>query len=155
MLAYAFYFLIYIGILRNSKKSIQFKLKETSSNELSDDEMMALKSEHQILKEESKPGVHAESQILSYILMNRKNISDNEIYLGVSLLCCLSCRVLLMNANQSFKNHLISIDLNFRGQHDLHFGDNWIWPDGLVNLKDSIATEIYEATLKDVDKLKN
>lgn len=90
-----------------------------------------------ILKNETKEGVHAEMKILSYILdtvveervkkkESKEPLETIEIYIGISQLCCLHCKKMLDAANEIFRKKELNIILNTRGTHGLDF--NWPCP---------------------------
>jgi hypothetical protein len=93
--------------------------------------LLSLKNKKtQILTEEPKSGVHAEVQMLSFLVkaIESGNIpTDGSIYIGISKLCCMNCRVMLDTANEVFKEKNIKVVLEFRGKHDLDFG-KWLPP---------------------------
>jgi len=107
----------------------------------------AFSSESQIIQQETKldkePRVHAEAQILAYLIkkyeaneLGRAGDKVKNVYLGISKLCCLNCRTLLQAANKVFSDKQIPIRIQFRGWHDLAV--KWRAP--------SIFTKSYQET---------
>lgn len=80
--------------------------------------------------------VHAEVQILAEIVklleqnefkFEKQGTSTEEIYIGVSKLCCPKCRIMLEVANIVFKENGIPLIIKYAGEHPLSF--DWIPPD--------------------------
>jgi hypothetical protein len=100
---------------------------------LTENQLAALHQDPVVLAEQPCGGVHAEMQILDYILKHLEEIIDEvplawkgtshkmEIYIGISKLCCLNCHTVLEIANEVFREENIPIKLGFRGTHDRSF----------------------------------
>ena len=80
--------------------------------------------------------VHAEAQILSEIIklfehqkfrLKKKSTSPQEIYIGISKLCCPHCRIMLEVTNIVFKEKGIPIIIKYAGEHSMSF--DWTPPD--------------------------
>jgi hypothetical protein len=153
---------------------------EKREDSLNGNQLAALSHHSVILKRELRAGVHAEMQILAYILDNLDKIHKEniprEIYIGISKLCCLNCHIVLDVANSVFEKRRIPIKLNFRGAHDRSFlkrrkekearEDSWICPTTLSEgynattkkieeeEEEEIAYEIGKLSRKKIDKLR-
>lgn len=103
---------------------------------LTPEQLVAISVEVITLNDEPQDGVHAEVQMLSYIIRslvpkylnkadNKKRKIDEEelsvIYIGISKLCCLNCEKMLTSANNIFEERQIPLRLDFRGTHGLNF----------------------------------
>ena len=138
---------LHVKILSLSKAF--FKIKKSILNgekdnkiKLTEEQLQAFNVDYELLAIEQEKGVHAEVQLLAYIVseIKKNDINKNEkkeIYIGISKLCCLNCRIMLEKANEIFATKNILITLRFRGHHDLMFDTNWRSP--------QIFTEGYEA----------
>jgi hypothetical protein len=103
---------------------------------LTPEQLVAISVEVIMLNDEPQDGVHAEVQMLSYIIRNlapkylnkadnkKRKIDEEElnvIYIGISKLCCLNCEKMLTSANNIFEERQIPLRLDFRGTHGLNF----------------------------------
>lgn len=92
----------------------------------------AFSQPHIILKNAETLGMHAEMQQLAVIvelversLQNSQPIETQEIYFGISKLCCLHCHAALKAAKEIFREKNIPVTIIVRGWHDLAFGGGW------------------------------
>ena len=116
-------------VCRDFKKLEKFFLKD--ENQKTSFFQLMKKGSYELLKE-GKENVHAEMRILGHLLkkiINRdksnKTQSDNEIYIGISKLCCLKCECMLNAAKETLEKSTYKITLDFGGEHDLE--KNWKW----------------------------
>lgn len=117
---------------------------EKTEEKFSKSQLRALSKGISILMDEPEKDVHAEMQLLSYIVKEvvgnlgppnkseQTAIEPTEIYIGISKLCCLSCQKMLDAANDIFKEEKIPIKLKNRGHHDLYFS-KWECPKIFAN----------------------
>lgn len=123
--------------------------QQTSEPSANDQFIRACSEKYRLLQTEPKQGVHAEVQILADLVYNvvSKSTTDvnQEIYIGISKLCCLECRVMLEESTEPLQERYSTI-LKFRGHHDLSFDDNWIVPhffsQGYNAEKDVVGTDL-------------
>jgi len=121
----------------------------------------ALSKGGQILKEENLTGVHAEVQLLATVIQSIENGTylnkdpKEEIYIGVSRLCCLHCRCMLETANKELNARNILTSFAFRGKHDLDFVGNWKPPHIFEEGYNSVRESSHPSRKVDEDKLQD
>ncbi len=115
-----------------SERSLIEKRNLPDNEQLSDEYFQAFIAKPLILRIEQKQNVHAEVQILGEIVraVEESRISSpQEIYVGISKLCCLDCRVMMEECVEVLQERGITLEV--RGHHDLSFkkGESgWISP---------------------------
>ena len=84
--------------------------------------LRALANDHILTIESAKPEkksatTHAEMHILAHIvaLLDAQQKLPSTLYIGISKLCCFSCRLMLQAANKVFAAQGIGLTLEFRG----------------------------------------
>ena len=137
------------------EKTIAPKQKPFDNNyKVNEELVLSLRNANfEVLFKEPHGPIHAEVQILSHLIEMINNhtlttIDQKKIYIGISKLCCLNCRVMLEKANDIFTEDKIKILLETRGRHDLDFGDKWIPPNlfskGYNSPKSSVQNKSLE-----------
>ncbi|MBP6103535.1 MAG: hypothetical protein KA508_00470 [Gammaproteobacteria bacterium] len=135
--------------------------------ELTLEQMAALRSEPVVLETETIEGVHAEVKILGHLVSSIATMApvgtqeaSKNIYIGISKLCCLGCRTMIESANElldceasrdkpyaeQLKDKPL-MKIKTRGQHDLDF-DNWECPSTFRAGYDYSATKSVRARSK-------
>jgi len=101
------------------------------------------KAELNLIQDDEQQGVHAELRIINHLLKNNleeKSKKREDVYIGISKLCCLQCKCVIVAVNETLEeirkesgtsssSSLINYgDASSRDTHGMIFEKNWICP---------------------------
>jgi hypothetical protein len=137
------------------EQSIKNKFSNTGKEDsITDEQLTAFSSKYEILYYQDVKNVHAESQIVDHII-NLVDIGEikfdipSEIYIGISKLCCMNCRSIVIAASKILKEN--NLEFVIRGKHDLDF--KFIWPKNIKNCKTELTKKIFNLASELIEEL--